>query len=136
MVRWMVALSVLGFIAGAPGAHPARAAIIVENTYDEKAQAADLIVIARVVSLRPGSGAYGRNGGMIAIAEVRQRIKGSSPATLEIVANSLAPELDPHCCEVGKAYLFFLKKGGPSDFDIVNEQFGRIPLEGITTDRQ
>src|SRR3954465_11103380 len=80
--------------------------------FDQKVRAADLVIIGRVVSTQESP----RYAGIHATTV----LKGTPPETIRFVVQAGISEMDPHCCtEVGRSYLFFLRREKDGTFGSV-----------------
>jgi hypothetical protein len=87
------------------GVGPASANLVVEPSFAQKMERADLVLIGTVTAVDRGG--RGRRGSS-AVLTVLQRLKGESPDTLTVWTDSPTEERNPRCCEVGATYMMFL----------------------------
>jgi hypothetical protein len=90
---------------------PASANLVVEPSFAQKMERADLVVIGTVTAVDRGRGGSGSS----AVLTVLQRLKGDSPDVLTISTYSRIEELNPRCCEVGATYMMFLFRSAPNE---------------------
>ena len=110
---------------------PAWANSVLEPTFQEKVDEADLVVIATTMSVDRSSSS-GR--GPTAKLQVVQILKGEAGQEIEVATSSAIAELDPHCCERKATYLMFLKRAGTGPLVSVWGAYGvnRIGGPGAT----
>lgn len=99
------------------------------NTYnqidlDQKVRQSDLVLIGKVISTYQ-KGCMQLNS--CAKIEVINVLKGNDSGEVVVLFDGEIAERDPLCCEVGKNYLFFIKRIG-SYYRSVNGPFGIYEL--------
>ena len=95
---------------------------------DAKARQSDLVIVGRVVRLHVRSS---RSVGIevrTADVVVKATLKGASQETIEVLYRSPIDEYAPDCCEVGKSYVFFLKKMPNGQFESSDSSYGIYPI--------
>jgi hypothetical protein len=97
------------------------------DSYDERINSSDVIIIGKALSLS-GSGASECCNNFAAIGVTRV-LKGHPSHIIDVFTQNDVIDLDPWCCEVGKTYLFFLSTRPGAPYAIVNGHFGAIPLD-------
>jgi hypothetical protein len=97
-----------------------------EFSLEKKAHLSDVVVIGHVVSKSQESVADLRLE--FSRIEVDKALKGTPPDRIDVLSNGSIAEMNPDCCEVGKAYLFFLVKRKDNRFESVNGRFGIYAL--------
>ncbi|HEX8666919.1 MAG TPA: hypothetical protein VF727_00925 [Allosphingosinicella sp.] len=83
----------------------AKGNFLVEPTYEQIMERADLVVIGTVIGGKKGS--RGRFDSTATVLVIRS-LKGEAPATIEVSTTSRIAEADPRCCDRGATYLMFL----------------------------
>lgn len=125
--HWLAACKALASIVVpfllSPGA--AKSNHYPELTLSEKVQASDIVVIARVVTVNAGGCPDMYRCARLTISTT---LKGSPPATTDVLFDGPLAEADPRCCEVGQSYLFFLKNVKGPYFQSSNGPFGIYPI--------
>ena len=111
----------LGLAITAPGSVGANA--LTMKTMDQMVQESDVILIGRVVEL-----SHFEKTQSLAIVESISSIKGSGE--IKLIYKTGISELDPNCCELGKRYLFFLRRQPDGYFVTVGGRQGAIAAEG------
>ena len=112
---------VLGLVLTASGSVGANA--LTMKTMDQMVKESDVILIGKVVELSH----FERTQGL-AIVESISFIKGSG--SIKLIYKTGISELDPDCCELGKRYLFFLRRQPDGHFVTVGGRQGAIAAEG------
>ena len=125
MSRLLRACAIALILSAATGAVLANE--VREMSLEKKARQSDLVVIGRVMSTRKEKA----KDVTLEYARVRvdKILKGTPPEPLDVLSKDSIAELNPDCCEIGRAYLFFLVKAKQSTFASVNGRFGILPLD-------
>ena len=92
------------------------------KTMDQMVQESDVILIGKVVELANFEGRE-----VVAVVENISAIKGSGE--IKLIYKTGISELDPYCCELGKRYLFFLRRQPDGYFVTVGGRQGAIAAE-------
>ena len=125
-------LALLAVVAGLQLAPPAAANALVEHSFEQKFDEADLVVIgtATVVDRRGPRGV-----GSTATLSVWRTLKGEHRGTIVVSTYSRIAEADPRCCEVGATYMMFLRRA-PRDGELysVNGPYGMVRIAGPRRD--
>ncbi len=114
----LLAFVVIALGLAFPGA--VGALVLNKKTMDQMVAESDLIMIGRVESLSVAP-PYGDG-----IAQIRgvAAVKGLADVTL--VYRTGMTELNPDCCEIGKSYLFFLRRQPGGEYFTVGGRQGAI----------
>jgi hypothetical protein len=101
-----------------------------EYGLEKKARLSDVVVIGHVVS----KSQEGEGGLRLELSRVQvdKVLKGTLSDGIEVLSKGSISELNPDCCEVGKAYLFFLVKRKDGRFGSVNGRFGIYVLPEVS----
>ncbi len=92
------------------------------KTMDQMVQESDVIMIGKVVELATFEERQG-----LAVVESISTIKGSGE--IKLIYKTGISELDPKCCELGRTYLFFLRRQPDGYFVTVGGRQGAIAAE-------
>jgi hypothetical protein len=98
---------------------------VTEFSLEEKVRRSDIVFIGHVVSITDHV-CYKE----FACADVQflEVLKGKKIKTVRVLWGSPITEFNPACCEVGKNYLFFLKRRRGDFFETVNAYHGVYEL--------
>lgn len=113
----------------------AAASVSPRQTLEEKAAAADVVLIGRVRSIGPDERTPGDPSVRFVRFEVQNTLKGSAGGSVTARIGSSMPERNPDCCKIRHSYLLFLKKNG-DQYVIVNPPFGVEHLGKLKATRE
>ena len=92
------------------------------KTMDQMVSESDVILVGTVIELSSFEGTQG-----LALIQNTAPIKGSGE--IKLIYKTGISELDPDCCELGKKYLFFLRRQPDGYFVTVGGRQGAIAAE-------
>jgi hypothetical protein len=97
-----------------------------ELPLEEKAHAAELIVVGKVIAVHGLTDPQSANK---AVIRVTKTLKGQVLSGVQLMFGGMAGLVNPVCCEQGKNYLFFLKRGQQGEYYSSNPPYGIYPMD-------